>query len=71
MITTALRTGEPLPQITPCPLVDRFYSQSSEVGAEDMHGEDDLQLPKTLTIETLQDEQYLYALNDIFALCLC
>ncbi|KIY62539.1 hypothetical protein CYLTODRAFT_494564 [Cylindrobasidium torrendii FP15055 ss-10] len=55
MITTALRTGEPLPQITPCPLVNRFYSQSSG----DMDEENDFRLPKRVTTETLQDEQYL------------
>ena len=26
MISTALRTGIPLPQVTPCPLLDRFVA---------------------------------------------
>ena len=58
MVSTALRTGAPLPQITPCPLLDRFNDdhglQILGEGAEDDYG-----LPRALTIETLEDEQYL------------
>jgi CO dehydrogenase nickel-insertion accessory protein CooC1 len=58
MISTALRTGAPLPQITPCPLLDRFSDDHGlSVLGED--AEDDYGLPRTLTIETLEDEQYL------------
>jgi hypothetical protein len=53
MISVALRTGVPLPQITPCPLLDRFVEHSDS--------SDDYGLPQSLTIETLEDEQYLYA----------
>lgn len=59
MVSTALRTGSPLPQVTPCPLLDRFtlHHQGLHVVNED--AEDDYGLPRTLTIETLEDEQYL------------
>ncbi|KAJ7047102.1 hypothetical protein C8F04DRAFT_1308883, partial [Mycena alexandri] len=58
MISTALRTGCALPQITPCPLVDRFSSQYGlQVIKKD--SEEDYGLPRTLTLETLQNEQYL------------
>ncbi|CAK5277324.1 unnamed protein product [Mycena citricolor] len=58
MISTALRTGNALPQITPCPLVDRFQTQ---YGLQVIHkdSEEDYGLPRTLTLETLQNEQYL------------
>jgi hypothetical protein len=58
MISTALRTGCALPQITPCPLIDRFQSQ---FGLHVIHkdSEEDYGLPRTLTLETLQNEQYL------------
>lgn len=51
MISIALRTGTPLPQITPCPLLDRFVAHNV--------GMDDYGLPRTLNIETLENEQYL------------
>lgn len=51
MISVALRIGVPLPQITPCPLLDRF------VANQDMS--DDYGLPRSLTLETLENEQYL------------
>ncbi|TFK48067.1 hypothetical protein OE88DRAFT_1635639 [Heliocybe sulcata] len=59
MISTALRTGTPLPQITPCPLLDRFMAQQH--GLNVLIEEEDyvLGLPKTLTIDTLENEQYL------------
>ncbi|KAJ7685439.1 hypothetical protein DFH06DRAFT_968491 [Mycena polygramma] len=58
MVSTALRTGCALPQITPCPLIDRFQSQ---FGLNVIHkdSEDDYGLPRTLTLETLKNEQYL------------
>ncbi|KAF7322547.1 hypothetical protein HMN09_00033200 [Mycena chlorophos] len=67
MTSTALRTGCALPQITPCPLLARFQSQSQS--QSQMHGlglhvihkdaEEDYGLPRHLTLETLQNEQYL------------
>ncbi|PFH45992.1 hypothetical protein AMATHDRAFT_70774 [Amanita thiersii Skay4041] len=59
MISTSLRTGYPLPQITPCPLLDRFMLRYH--GLEVIHKEfqDDYGLPRTLTLDTLKNEQYL------------
>ncbi|KAF7295393.1 hypothetical protein MIND_01078900 [Mycena indigotica] len=58
MISTALRTGCPLPQITPCPLLARFQTQ---YGLHVIHkdSEEDYGLPRQLTLDTLQNEQYL------------
>ncbi|KAJ7074308.1 hypothetical protein C8F01DRAFT_17417 [Mycena amicta] len=60
MISTALRTGCALPQITPCPLLDRFQG-STQYGLHVIHNdsEEDYGLPRQLTLETLQNEQYL------------
>ncbi|KAJ7744984.1 hypothetical protein DFH07DRAFT_20255 [Mycena maculata] len=61
MISTALRTGCALPQITPCPLLDRFSATSTQYGLNVIHkeSEEDYGLPRELTLETLQNEQYL------------
>lgn len=61
MISTALRTGCALPQITPCPLLDRFANTNWEYGLNIIHkeSEEDYGLPRELTLETLQNEQYL------------
>ncbi|KAF9028574.1 hypothetical protein BDZ89DRAFT_1066048 [Hymenopellis radicata] len=59
MISTSLRTGDPLPQITPCPLVDRFMLKYHGFSVIHKEAEEDFGLPRTLTLETLQDEQYL------------
>ena len=73
MISIALRTGAPLPQITPCPLLDRFVAYNVHVyggtggtggnggdgGRGGSGGMDDYGLPRSLTIETLENEQYL------------
>lgn len=60
MISTALRTGNPLPQITPCPLLDRFMVQTHGLNVVSQTAEEDYGLPRTMTIETLENEQYLY-----------
>lgn len=83
MISTALRTGIPLPQVTPCPLLDRFVApkmglhflkgdestspesnnEAEDTGEEsDVYGEESeyAGLPRRLTAETLEDEQYLW-----------
>ncbi|KAI5118341.1 hypothetical protein M0805_009144 [Coniferiporia weirii] len=52
MISIALRTGTSLPQITPCPLLDRFVASHDDL--------DDYDLPRSLTIDILENEQYLY-----------
>lgn len=59
MISTALRTGSPLPQITPCPLLDRFMLHRQGLNVLRHEAEEDYGLPRTLTIETLENEQYL------------
>ncbi|KAF8896796.1 hypothetical protein CPB84DRAFT_1682022 [Gymnopilus junonius] len=59
MITFALRTGTPLPQITPCPLVDRFTLKFHGLNVIHKESEEDYGLPRTLSIDTLKDEQYL------------
>ena len=62
MISTALRTGSPLPQVTPCPLLDRFVATlpGFNITRKD---EEDFGLPRTITVETLEDEQYLYVIK--------
>ncbi|KAJ3758691.1 hypothetical protein EV360DRAFT_43339 [Lentinula raphanica] len=59
MISTSLRTGTPLPQITPCPLVDRFMLKYHGLNVIHKEAEEDYGLPRTLTKETLENEQYL------------
>jgi hypothetical protein len=60
MISTSMRTAEPLPQVTPCPLIDRFMLRFH--GLEVIHKEfqDDYGLPRQLTLDTLKNEQYMY-----------
>lgn len=62
MISTALRTGTPLPQITPCPLLDRFVANQQAFIATRGEREADYNIPQNLTLETLESEQYLCAL---------
>ena len=59
MISSSLRSGAPLPQITPCPLLDRFCLQYHGLDVIHKEAEEDYGLPRTLTLETLQNEQYL------------
>ncbi|KAJ7087768.1 hypothetical protein C8R44DRAFT_26769 [Mycena epipterygia] len=59
MISTALRTGCPLPQITPCPLLDRFSQIQYGLNVIHKESEEDYGLPRALTLETLKNEQYL------------
>ncbi|KAI0820568.1 hypothetical protein BC628DRAFT_1330069 [Trametes gibbosa] len=59
MISTALRTGNPLPQITPCPLLDRFMIHTHGLNVIRQEADDDYGLPRTMTIDTLENEQYL------------
>ncbi|KZS91708.1 hypothetical protein SISNIDRAFT_442962 [Sistotremastrum niveocremeum HHB9708] len=60
MISTALRTGTPLPQITPCPLLDRFLLYHHGLNVIRKENDDDYGLPRTLTLSTLENEQYMY-----------
>ncbi|KAH7888067.1 hypothetical protein F5I97DRAFT_1806524 [Phlebopus sp. FC_14] len=59
LISSSLRTGQPLPQVTPCPLLDRFMSRFHGLNVIHEESEDDFGLPKTLTLETLESLQYL------------
>ncbi|KAG1767104.1 hypothetical protein EDD22DRAFT_876477 [Suillus occidentalis] len=59
LISNALRTGSPLPQITPCPLLDRFMLRHHGLNVVHEESEDNYGLPRTLTIETLENLQYL------------
>ncbi|KDR73331.1 hypothetical protein GALMADRAFT_228417 [Galerina marginata CBS 339.88] len=59
MISFSLRTGSPLPQITPCPLIDRFMLKYHGLDVIHKDSEEDYGLPRTLSINTLRDEQYM------------
>lgn len=59
LISTSLRTGNPLPQITPCPLLDRFMAYTHGLNVIRQEADDDYGLPRTMTIDTLENEQYL------------
>ncbi|KAG2070593.1 hypothetical protein BDR04DRAFT_1198344 [Suillus decipiens] len=59
LISNALHTGSPLPQITPCPLLDRFMVRHHGLNVVHEESEDNYGLPRMLTIETLEDLQYL------------
>jgi len=69
LISTALRSGAPIPQITPCPLLDRFlrYNHGLNVVQEEEDGE--LGLPKTTTAKLLEDEQYMYFCVGVSTAC--
>jgi hypothetical protein len=59
MISTALRTGVPLPQITPCPLLDRFILYHHGLNVMRYEDDDDYGLPRTMSMDVLEDEQYM------------
>ncbi|KAL0959307.1 hypothetical protein HGRIS_014571 [Hohenbuehelia grisea] len=59
MVSTSLKTGNPLPQITPCPLLDRFMERSHGLNIIHDDSEEDYGLPRTLTLQTLQNPQYI------------
>jgi hypothetical protein len=61
MISTALRTGAPLPQITPCPLLDRFILYHHGLNVMRHEDDDDYGLPRTMSMDVLEDEQYMFA----------
>jgi Aromatic acid exporter family member 2 len=61
MISTALRTGVPLPQITPCPLLDRFIIYHHGLNVMRHEDDDDYGLPRTMSMDVLEDEQYMSA----------
>lgn len=59
MISTSLKTGNPLPQITPCPLLDRFNMHYHGLDVFHKENKDDYGIPHSLTFEMLQNEQYM------------
>ncbi|SOV05536.1 uncharacterized protein UDID_07553 [Ustilago sp. UG-2017a] len=72
MCSTALKTGEPLPQVTPCPLVDRFMDTPHGLhaylppdptdtpgGAHEGVEAILATLPSKITMSTLQDAEYM------------
>jgi hypothetical protein len=64
MIATSLRTGQPLPQVTPCPLLDKFMATHYKFAlpgglANGTVEDDDYGLPANVTMGTLEDMQYL------------
>jgi hypothetical protein len=62
MISTALRTGTPLPQITPCPLLDRFILYHHGLNVMRHEDDDDYGLPRTMSMDVLENEQYMSVL---------
>lgn len=62
MISTALRTGAPLPQITPCPLLDRFILYHHGLNVMRHEDDDDYGLPRTMSMDVLENEQYMSVL---------
>jgi uncharacterized membrane protein YgaE (UPF0421/DUF939 family) len=59
LISVSLRTGNPLPQVTPCPLLDRFMERRHGLYIVHEESEEDFGLPKVLTEETLESLQYM------------
>ncbi|KAG6333420.1 hypothetical protein ID866_5670 [Astraeus odoratus] len=59
LVSSSLRNGSPLPQVSPCPLLDRFMERSHGFNVIHQEEEEDLGLPKNLTLDTLESLQYL------------
>jgi len=59
IISTALRSGTPIPQITPCPLLDRFLRFTYGFNVVPGEEGDEYGLPETATVDLLEDEQYM------------
>lgn len=70
LISTALRSGTPIPQITPCPLLNRFLRYSRGFNLVQEEEDDEFGLPKTATIDLLEDEQYMYGVSPVSLLTL-
>jgi hypothetical protein len=58
LISTSLRTGHPLPQVTPCPLLDRFMRHSQPVSIP-QPDHSTITLPRDIGLNVLMNEQYL------------
>ncbi|KAF8431956.1 hypothetical protein L210DRAFT_3650787 [Boletus edulis BED1] len=59
LISFSLRTGKPLPQVTPCPLLNRFMERRHGLNIVHEESEEDFGLPKVLAEETLESLQYM------------
>ncbi|KIM37523.1 hypothetical protein M413DRAFT_76838 [Hebeloma cylindrosporum] len=59
MVSSSLRTGTPLPHITPSPLIDRFMLKYHGLDVIHRDAEEDYGLPRTLTMDVLRNEEYL------------
>ncbi|EPX74882.1 uncharacterized protein SOCG_02363 [Schizosaccharomyces octosporus yFS286] len=59
MSSNALQTGNPLPQIVPAPLVDRFFSKSGDVFLPPVFSDTQFQEQKGLSYEMLSNMNYL------------
>lgn len=69
MCATATKTGNALPQITPSPLVDRFYTRLDGLRIAKVNKKG---LPKHADAETLHDWQYaLYAIGCTLSFAIC
>jgi hypothetical protein len=69
MCANAMKTGNALPQITPSPLVDRFYTRLEGLKIAKISREG---IPKDVDETTLQDWQYaLYAVGCTISFAIC
>jgi hypothetical protein len=69
MCATATKTGNALPQITPSPLVDRFYTRLEGLKMPKINRQG---IPKDVDLNTLQDWQYaLYAIGCTLSFAIC
>jgi len=69
MCATATKTGNALPQITPSPLVDRFYTrvEGLRIAKVDRKG-----IPQDVDADTIRDWQYsLYAIGCTLSFAIC
>ena len=63
LISSSLRNGNPLPQVTPCPLLHRFMERRHGLNVVHEESEEDFGLPKVLTEDTLESLQYMCVLS--------
>ena len=69
MCANATKTGNALPQVTPSPLVDRFYTrlEGLRITKVDKKG-----IPQDVDVETIRDWQYaLYAIGCTLSFAIC
>ena len=69
MCATATKTGNALPQVTPSPLVDRFYTRLEGLRIAKVNKQG---IAQDISNETLQDWQYaLYAIGCTLSFAIC